>query len=231
MRLKESDINMTTNVVSQNFWATVSWRWRALGLACLMLVLMALTGCSKTIDSAWREEVQLGDGSVIVIRRSVKYETGKAFPGKGNYVDILENKYYFPPAQPGGKEVVFDGYKRRNWSTMLVDRSMSTGDWLIVQSMGECNYAKKTRIYIQKNYINGVWVEQPSVSAELYGRDRNLEGHYLAVPPVNGGLVTVSVKAEEIAASKKTLRGMRTNPVGDVIFSGEDTSCNGAFVE
>jgi hypothetical protein len=197
---------MTTNAVSPNPWATASWRWRALGLACLMLALMALTGCSKTIDSAWREEVQLGDGSVIVIRRSVKYEKGSQFFGLHKYVEILENKYYFPPAQPGGKEVEFDGYKQRNWSTMLLDRSKSTGDWLIVQSKGECNYNLKTNIYYQKTYTEGVWVEQPSVLPELYGRDENLQHKDLAEPPTVGALVTLAVKAKELAATKRVLR-------------------------
>jgi hypothetical protein len=221
---------MTAHAIDDRFLASILGRWRHMALACVLLGAVGLSGCSKTISSEWREEVRLGDGSLIVIRRVMKYETGKAFAEKGNYVHILDNKYYFPPSSPGGKEVEYDGFKKRNVSTMLLDRSKITGDWLVVETLGECNYSQKTQIYYQKNYVNGAWVQQPSVDKDLYGRDENLsDNDPEGFRSKKLGLITVGNKEEELARTKAELRRDGIAPSGLAIYAGQIGSCNGIY--
>ncbi len=206
-------------------------RWRILTMVCLMVCLVGLAGCSKTISSEWREEVRLGDGLIAVIRREMTVETGKAMTGNRYYFHTKRNIYYFPPATKGGKEVAFEGSTRPTWQLMLVDRDPSTGHWRLVDTTGECIYSKKANLYYQRNFVDGVWVQQPAVSAELFGRDRNVRTNERESMPAQGALVKVEEKDAALAESKDWAKRNRKANSSDVVFAGEVNQCNGKFIE
>ena len=136
----------------------------------LLLSAILLTACSKTVQ--WEEEVPLNTGEVIWVKRTDTYVKGSE---PGNPLKMtwgLEKRFYkfLWQKQTYEYEVVV-----KAGGPILIHAFEDRVIAIIDSAWPQCSG------YGEYRWVDGHWVLQKNVSAEIVGRPRNLMAHYSAI--------------------------------------------------
>ena len=159
------------------------------------VVLLAITACGFLAERrSWTEDVELDDGSVIVIKRYVKFETSNSWAGDA----------------PGSKDrratLRFTGALSDlpTWDVpltpMVLYQDVSTKEWVIVARTNNCDVwvarGKPFPPYWEYRLVAGQWRQTP-LSEASKGRTANLLIQYRLenLPPH----ITVEYKRPSLA--------------------------------
>lgn len=160
---------------------------------CVLVGMSLLSSCLGKSTYRWKEEVQLHDGRVIVIERSVR--TGEAPVELGQPPG--ESGYTLTSKTSGGKSVTWDGGKA--FSPMILD---FVGEVPYVVATGRTgpDYVKHgcpKPPYFFFRYVDGTWQRINYKEFPQSIRKRNLASGVTDLQEVvsafNGGLVTREV--------------------------------------
>jgi len=135
-----------------------------LGLACV--------SCSDPLYR-WKEEVQLPDGAVLVVERTIRFRDYTPIGGSGGGADVTASTLELLTPMENAPPL---------WSAppllpMLLDRDPVTGEWFIVSTFFMCSVwydlGKPALPYVEYRLRNGKWMRAP-LSQQLIGRDANV---------------------------------------------------------
>lgn len=137
---------------------------------CLAATLW-LAGCFELEPMtrlSWKEEVELSDGTVILVERSLAGNGGimrdSDFEIKENNVKVLDAKGLPPPPPWSDK-----------WKPMVLDRDKD-GVWFMVVIPRHCHDWNSGFLYRQYKAYNGIW-QQVEFDTGLNLRRPNIEWH------------------------------------------------------
>lgn len=131
---------------------------------------------NEKIDGAtWKEEVQLSDGSIILIKRHIigqgvvhhVYEPDEIYFKKaGNYIEVLEAKgLSLPPPFVS------------QWDSVVIDKN-AVGEWFIIVKIEDYDESSKYHSpYKQYIAVDGEWRER-KFAKDFEDKKRNLEWNY-----------------------------------------------------
>lgn len=120
---------------------------------------------------SWKEEVQLQNGQVIVVKRTAKSKPfgsqgGGGWENEGMTMQIIDPKNAENPPLWEAKFV-----------PVVFDRDPVSGQWFIVSTFYSCtswyNLGRPTLPYTEFRLVGGVWVQGP-LDKNLIGRNANM---------------------------------------------------------
>ena len=190
-------------------------RMNALARAILVVSCASLFACGPPTEHAsWREEVELRDGRVITVERTVTWQDvtpwgqSKSYLTRSLTIEILTES---------GRAAA-PTWRAQRERALLLDWDASNGEYMLVTYPAACSrYNEAGRPqppYIQYRLRNGEWTPVP-FEAALVGRRANM----LVYPHVSRehGLLTVSQKEE--------LQGGLPRPAGQLVGEGGRPGC------
>lgn len=144
-------------------------RLKSLLLSTLVVGLLSACGDKRI---SWREEVELQDGSVLVVARTAKTapfgEIGGpgGWENKGMTLEVLELKSIDKPP-------LWDF----PFVPIVFDRDSKTGEWFLVATFYSCqswyDLGRPKLPYVEYRVRDGVWQRMP-LSPEVMGRTANM---------------------------------------------------------
>ena len=144
-------------------------------LACSFSIALLLMGCQTTV--AWREEVKLNSGEVIVIDRESDHRGGGGpWPfGQGTVPKNYRISFEYPPGS--GNIIRWHSTKfdmpRASWPEMplVLDKDINS-DWYIytIQGLDGGNCLR----YVKYQYQHHRWTEKPLSDEPIEEHDANL---------------------------------------------------------
>lgn len=170
-------------------------------LACSFSIALLLMGCQTTV--AWREEVKLNSGEVIVIDRESEHRGGGGpWPfGQGTVPKNYKISFEYPP--DSGNIIRWQSTKfdmpRASWAEFpLVLDLDNNKSWFIYTKQWVNSDCIR---YVNYRYQYDTWVEVPLSNASIEERDSNL---YLgAASNATNGFITLRIKDREMASGRK----------------------------
>lgn len=175
-----------------------------ISMKCLLMSLLLVTAACSKVNIEWSEEVQLSDGSTLVIDRTAqgekKYEIGG--PGGWNQTEMSVR------IKPGANNMKPPPVWRDAFVPLLLDYEPSTQTWSLVTSFYFCStwyeLGKPELPYIEFQSIGGgAWIRVP-LESRLIGRDSNL----LTGPDADGEHSPVTLKDKQ-ARGRNTSEGLK----------------------
>ncbi|MDB5801578.1 MAG: hypothetical protein JWL63_2517 [Rhodocyclales bacterium] len=142
-------------------------------LMSFVLVLSALlaSACSGTKKTDWKEEVQLADGSVIVVQRSAQAKGFGEMGGPSGLRDLKESLQVVSspyPMPPSWNDI---------YAPILLDYDVSKKEWFLVATFYMCEdwrrLGRPKSPYLEYRVRNGEWA-RVSLDPKLFERDTNL---------------------------------------------------------
>lgn len=139
----------------------------------------------------WTEDVQLEDGSIVVVERHVRFTETSALGGDA-YNSVISNSTL---------RFTGDLAKLPTWSVPLLAHTLykdaATQEWVVIAKTSSCDdwreHGMPNPPYWEYHLRNGAWVETP-VSKASIGRKSNLLWRFQAQLPANH--ITVAQKDE-----------------------------------
>jgi hypothetical protein len=127
-------------------------------LIILLIGLIALTACGKSIDTAeWTEEVKLSDGRMVIVwRRARAYSGGFPNAQRGGDIDF---ELRYEPLGVYWKDATTPTHVRRPKSFDVVDgvpHLVLEGNWDVCVDRPKADYAAQFL-----KWVNGRWVNVP----------------------------------------------------------------------
>jgi hypothetical protein len=177
------------------------------------LVCAALVACTSTEQGAWREEVELGDGRIVVVERTVAWQETQAWGQAKRYI-VRE----MTVSLPSDVQATLTPWRGRQELAVLLDFDADRQEYLLVALPGTCvryrEAGRPSAPYLAYALRNGEWTIVP-LDTTLIGRRANL----IVNPRVaqEPALVTVSEKAER---QKNT-----SPPEGSIVATGGLPGC------
>ncbi|HEV7605967.1 MAG TPA: hypothetical protein VGO61_01415 [Steroidobacteraceae bacterium] len=170
-------------------------RWTLVRVV-LGAVFAVSTGCDGTVERAWSEEVQLDDGSVLVVDRYVKFKESNSLAGDAYSSTSIKSTLAFTGEQSGFPE----------WDVPLTPivlyRDAVRNEWVVVSTTSNCDtwYARDKPIppYWEFRLRNGKW-SASQLSHESIGRKANLFFRYESALPAKK--IGVDLKTKILASS------------------------------
>lgn len=114
----------------------------------------------------WQEEVQLSDGSIVVVERTIQGKPNREL-GYGDFRAEAQTVQILNTALPVWME---------KWSPVLLDKNQ-TGAWFLIVTPTYCYNWNSEFPYRQYEVINGRW-QQVEFDMSLKGRPANLIWNY-----------------------------------------------------
>lgn len=175
------------------------------------LLIFGFAGCGK-VDIAWTEDVDLQDGTHLVVARSAGGKKQGEIGGPGGWEStqmILEIKSPVSAANPP--------IWSERWVPILMDYDAQTKEWFVVATFYMCtdwyDLGRPKLPYVEYRVKDGRWQQVP-LSAELFGRKANL----LTGPRAGG-------EPEHVSIGAKALRNARAGDKYKTIVSHWSTAC------
>ena len=137
-----------------------------------LLGLALLTGCGAKPFS-WKEEVQLHDGQVLTVRRTIQFKEYQPAGGGGGADTPESTLEVIAPQRPDTPQ---------RWSQppllpMIFDRDDETKEWFVVATFYMCtawyDLGRPKLPYAEFRFRGGQWVQQP-LSAKFVGLEANM---------------------------------------------------------
>jgi hypothetical protein len=130
---------------------------QALGAIGLILLLATLGGC-RAGSEIWKEEVQLGDGSVIVVERETIFEQGGEWAHKGRVSKPKRQRIRLAPAN-GSKMIVWNTTKKSPDGLPEVPLvfDIEDGQAMVMSSV---RVSAGCEMYSKYVYRHGLWIEE-----------------------------------------------------------------------
>lgn len=138
----------------------------------LTMALMTLIPACGNFALDWREEVRLGDDTIMLVRRTVGGSKLGEIGGPGGWkseemsLEIISDNVPSPPP-----------VWRTRYVPMLMDYDEEKQEWFIVATFYTCegwqSLGKPNLPYVEYRARRGKWVAVP-LSTELIGREANL---------------------------------------------------------
>ena len=137
----------------------------------VMFFIPILSSCMIPTTNRWKEEVQLNNGSIIWVERTIKgwkflnMEGNWGYDTKSMELKVIEAINYPKPPIWSTKD---------DWYPLILDRD-ENGIWYIIATTGK-NELRENRkfLYAQFKAIDGKWKEV-EIDKNLDKRDANLE--------------------------------------------------------
>jgi hypothetical protein len=128
-------------------------------LGLMLMIGVSMSACSG--DQKWKEEVQLSDGRVIVVKRELITEGGGdewALNRGGSKPKEYQIQFEYP--EGSGKTVEWLSIKKspKTWPEIPLILDVKSGLPVVFSSVfiqGGC------QVYFKYTYQNGTWVEEP----------------------------------------------------------------------
>ncbi|MDP3760098.1 MAG: hypothetical protein Q8R01_06240 [Ramlibacter sp.] len=154
----------------------------------MLLVLIAafhLAACSKTVQ--WEEEVELSSGEILWVKRTDSFKRTSE-PG-----NPLQSAWW-----PTRRALEFTWHGQRYEFDTDTTSIMMLYEVEVSKSMAIVAWTKKCAKpgYGEFRRANGDWHLQPTVSAAIVGKPRNLMGFYSAVPGQIPARATIKFKRD-----------------------------------
>ena len=108
-------------------------RRRMLAAAYLAAILSTTAACSGVVERKWSEEVELDDGTVIVIERQVKFRESNSLAGDAYSTTQLEGTLGFT-----GENSSLPAWDVP-LTPILLFRDQSLNEWVIVATTSNCD--------------------------------------------------------------------------------------------
>ncbi|MDB5814510.1 MAG: hypothetical protein JWN23_1627 [Rhodocyclales bacterium] len=137
----------------------------------LMLLMLLASACSGTRKTNWKEEVQLADGSVIVVQRSAQAHGFGEMGGPGGLRDLKES------LQVVSSPYTMSPQWNDIYAPILLDYDARNKEWFLIATFYMCEdwrrLGRPKSPYLEYRVREGKWtrVELDSV---LVGHETNL---------------------------------------------------------
>lgn len=168
----------------------------------VLLVLMASTigqGCTPSTEKkAWTEEVDLGDGSSVMVKRSVEFQTSNSLSGDAFGMTDLKSTLSIEnqASVPLWKSV---------FMPIVLYQDRANSQWTIVATTFSCDiWRDKGRPqppYWEFRLVNGSWTAV-SISTTSFSRRTNLFFRYME--PIPDSPIKVALKDRILDRSRVT---------------------------
>lgn len=175
------------------------------------LLCATLVGCTPTVQGAWREEVELGDGRIILIQRTITWQEVQAW-GQTKMYGVRETTVTIPR---DSRQAASPPWRGRQESALLLDFDVERQEYVLVTLPDTCvRYGEAGRPrppYLEYALHNGEWT-MIALDTKLIGRRANL----IVYPRVarEPPLITASEKAER-----------QTSPQLNIVATGGLAGC------
>ncbi len=189
--------------------------WRAVLIACLILVATAGCGAAGPTVRTWSEDVLLDDGTTVVIERSVEFKTTDSLARDAPNLIMFRSRLTL--ARAGNSTVAWEG----QLSPIVLYRDSATQEWVMIAATVNCDTWRQNGRprppYWEYRYGVSGWESRPLAAASV-GRPANL--FVLFDEPLPSTRLTVSHKEHLLRQSNvsRTLRG--------VFRTGDDWRCS-----
>ena len=179
-RDREAAVHFVTSR-AKNSWhgtlRTLVYERRPLCALIAALAGITATGCSGNSEYAWREEVRLQDGQLLVVERTARYEENwVAGGGGGSFNKGMTLR--IPPSAASAPATVWSD----RFVPLLLEREPVTHEWVLIATFFHCDswydLGRPPLPYTEYRYRAGQWVRQP-LSPQWIG----LKANVLAADP------------------------------------------------
>lgn len=163
----------------------------------MISAVMLMAACSK-VNLEWSEEVQLADGSTLIVDRTATGEKKYEIGGPGGWNQTQMSLRVSPSGGMNPPPVWRDAFV-----PLLLDYEPTTGAWSLVTSFYFCStwyeLGKPELPYIEfQSSGGGAWTRVP-LESRLIGRESNL----LTGPDADGEHARVTIK-DKLARERNT---------------------------
>lgn len=121
----------------------------------------------------WKEEVQLQNGELLTVDRSIQFEFDRPIGGVGGS-DVIESTLEI--SSPNRKDSP-PQWRHPPFLPLVFDRDPDNNEWFIVATFYMCtdwySLGRPKLPYTEFRYRNGTWIQLP-LSEKLIGREGNI---------------------------------------------------------
>jgi hypothetical protein len=151
---------------------SVQWKGYAYQNLGGVTLLLMLTGCGAE-PVLWKEEVQLQNGEVLMVTRTIRFKEYQPIGGGGGSDTLESTLEVISPRRADNPE---------RWShppllPMVFDRDPANQEWFVIATFYMCtawyDLGRPKLPYAEFRYRRGQWVQQP-LSDGFIGREANM---------------------------------------------------------
>jgi hypothetical protein len=169
-RMSPADKTAGHSSMHRRTWSFAAVRLR-LKLLTLLLIASALSACG-IVDVAWKEEVKVADGQIIIVKRTAEGKALGEIGGPGGWRATRMTLEIDQPRLPTNPPVWSE-----RWVPMLFDYDPGTKEWFLVATFYTCidwrDLGRPELPYLQYRARDRRW-EQVPLDSKLFGRPANL---------------------------------------------------------